>query len=159
MSSGGRDVVSGAVLLVASLGLLWVIPDQVETLNGPNLTPAFVPTVMAIAIAVLSVILLFQGVCAVRNGASAAEERPQTRRRRSAANVAAVIFIIAVQTALLTRLGYLLATGAAIIALAVLYGHRRWWQVLVLALIAPPAIMLSFRYFMLVLLPPGSWFE
>ncbi len=157
MSSGGRDVVSGAVLLLASLGLLWMIPGQVETLEGPSLTPAFVPKVMAISIAVLAAVLLVQGAIAVRSEGVSVASPPD--RTRGALNVFIVILIVAVQTALLTRLGYLGATGIAVAALAFLYGHRSWWQIALLAILAPPAILVFFRYTMLVLLPTGSWFE
>jgi len=73
--------------------------------------------------------------------------------------VLGVAVVIAIQTALLTRFGYLGSSALAAGALALLYGHRRWWQILLLMAIAPPAILLFFRYTMLVLLPGGTWFE
>lgn len=159
MSSGGRDVVSGAVLLLASLALLVVIPDQVVTTEAPTLTPAFVPTVMAISIAVLSLILLIQGLLTLRSAGGATPAKPAGSPVRGVLNVAAVILVIALQTALLTRAGYLGATGLAVGVLALLYGHRNWWQIALLVVLTPPAIMVFFRYTMLVLLPAGTWFE
>lgn len=147
------------VLLLASIILLAVIPHQVETTEGPNLTPAFIPTVMAIAIAGLSAVLAIQGLIALRTAHRAAPARPRQFGLRGLFHVAAVIAVVAVQTALLTRLGYLGATGIAIALLAVLYGHRSWWQIALLAIVAPPAVIIFFRYTMLVLLPEGSWFE
>lgn len=160
MRSGGRDVLSGSVLLLGSLGLLVVLPGQIETTEGPNLTPAFVPTVMAIAIAGLSVVLVLQGIIALRAAGDEEQAPPAAGKRLRATLVTiAVAATIAAQTALLARLGYIGSSALALIALALLYGHRRWWHIAILCIAAPPLILVFFRYTMLVLLPQGTWFE
>lgn len=159
MSGGGRDVISGGILLLASLVLLALIPGQVETTEGVNLTPAFIPTVMAIAIACLATVLLIQGIIVMRAGAPAQRPVPAGRRVRAVVIMLGVVVVIAAQAALLTRLGYIGASALALIALALLYGHRRWWHIAILCIAAPPAILVFFRYTMLVLLPQGTWFE
>ena len=157
MTRGGRDTLSGAVLLLGSLALLIALPGQIETLEGPDLTPAFIPRLMIIAIGGLSAILLIQGVLALRrDGANGPAVEPAARLRGTGA-VLALVAIIAIQILLMTRLGYLGATALTVGALALLYGHRRWWHILVLMVVAPPAIMLFFRHLMLVLLPSGTW--
>lgn len=159
MTRGGRDTLSGAVLLLGSLALLVALPGQIETLEGPDLTPAFIPRLMIIGIGGLSAILLLQGVLTLRREDTTGPAVELTDHLRGLGAVLALIAIIAIQTALLTRLGYLGSTALAVGALALLYGHRRWWHILVLMILAPPLIMLFFRHLMLVLLPPGSWFE
>ncbi|MBO6784726.1 MAG: tripartite tricarboxylate transporter TctB family protein [Alphaproteobacteria bacterium] len=159
MTRGGRDTLSGAVLLLGSLALLIALPGQIETLEGPDLTPAFIPRLMIIAIGGLSGILLAQGVLALRREGASGPAVDPTTRLRGAGAVLALVAVVILQILLMTRLGYLGSTALAVGALALLYGHRRWWHILILMVVAPPAIMLFFRHLMLVLLPPGSWLE
>lgn len=159
MTRGGQDTLSGAVLLLGSLALLVALPGQIETLDGPDLTPAFIPRLMIIGIAGLSLILLVQGLLRLRQGEVPPDSVSVRDRLRGAAFVIGVAVVIAAQTALLTRLGYLGSSALAVGALALLYGHRRWWHILLLMIAAPPIILVFFRYTMLVLLPGGIWFE
>lgn len=159
MTRGGRDTLSGAVLLLGSLALLVALPGQIETLDGPDLTPAFIPRLMIIGIAGLSLLLVTQGVLTLRHESAPTDTLSAQDRLRGAAFVIGVVVIVAAQTALMTRLGYLGSSALAAGALALLYGHRRWWQILLLMIAAPPVILIFFRYTMLVLLPGGTWFE
>lgn len=159
MTRGGQDILSGAVLLLGSLALLIALPGQIETLDGPDLTPAFIPRLMIIGIGGLSAILLVQGVLTLRREGASGPAVELSDRLRGAGAVLALVAIIVFQILLMTRLGYLGSTALAVGALALLYGHRRWWHIAILMIVAPPAIMLFFRYLMLVLLPSGTWFE
>lgn len=159
MTRGGRDTLSGAVLLLGSLALLIALPGQIETLEGPDLTPAFIPRLMIIGIGGLAAILLLQGVLTLRRDNACGPAVELSVHLRGTGAVLALIAVIIIQTLLMTRLGYLGSTALAVGALALLYGHRRWWHILILMIVAPPAIMLFFRHLMLVLLPSGTWFE
>lgn len=152
-------MVSGAVLLALSVALYVAIPDQVVTTEGDTLTPASLPTMLAVVIGALSAALLVQGLATRRRAAALAEaEATAAGPRIGYVTVAAVIAVATLYIAAIPRAGYLLGTGAALVALALLYGNRSWKQILLLALIAPPAILLFFRYTMLVLLPQGRLF-
>jgi len=153
MWQGRRDTLSGGLLLVLSVTLYFVIPGQVETLEGDTLTPASLPTALSVIIAGLSAILLVQGLTAPRGAA------PEVAGGRlGAVYVGAVIVAIALYTALIPWLGYIAATAAVILVLSLLYGNRRWRQIVLLMALAPPAIVVFFRYTMLVLLPQGRLF-
>lgn len=159
MTRGGQDTLSGAVLLLGSLALLLALPGQIEAQHGPDLTSAFIPRLMIIGIAGLSLILLAQGILTLRREDAAPEKLSAKERLRGIAFVIGVAVVIAIQTSLLTRFGYIGSSALAAGALALLYGHRRWWQILLLMIAAPPIILIFFRYTMLVLLPGGTWFE
>lgn len=151
-----RDIGAGGVLLVLSVALYRVIPHQVETLQGDSLTPASLPSALAMLVAVLAAILLLQGMRAYRQAAPAENGHASWRGR---VYVLAVVATVALYIAALEWLGYLLASAVTAGALALLYGHRRWWQIVLLMLLAPPALLYFFRHTMLVLLPEGRLFE
>jgi hypothetical protein len=154
MQQGSRDIASGGVLLVLSVALYLAIPGQVETLTGDTLTPASLPFAITGIIGVLSAVLLFQGI--------------RTRRASASSGIAvetggllyvgATIVVMIAYAALIPWIGYIAATAAVLLLLALLFNNRNWKQILVMMVIAPPAIMIFFRYTMLVLLPQGKLF-
>lgn len=162
MRAGARDSLSGAVLLALAIGLYRDIPDQVETLTGDSLTPASLPGALSALIALLAALLLVQGLLNMGRARVAAQDNPADNNSFSArgcAYVLATAGVAVLYAATIGWLGYLLASALAAGALALLYGHRRWGQILLMMIIAPPLIMFFFRYTMLVLLPEGRLFE
>jgi hypothetical protein len=152
-----RDAVSGGTLLVFGSALLFAIPYQVETLESDTLTPAFIPTAVTWIIVVLAAVLLARGIAGRRRNEGGDQPRPE-RWRQSLGVMgmvagAAVLYVLAIPV-----LGYLLASGLALGAFSYLFGHRKWWQILTLMIVTPPALFLFFRYTMLVLLPGGDLF-
>ncbi|MBF0280529.1 MAG: tripartite tricarboxylate transporter TctB family protein [SAR324 cluster bacterium] len=152
---GSRDILSGSVLLIASLSLYLLIPGQVETLEGETLTPASMPMAIAAFIAVLSAILIFLGI---RQRRLDLQEKPLIPEG-GGIYLGATIVVMLVYVALISWAGYIAATALVLLALALLFGNRNWKHILLMMLIAPPLIMLFFRYTMLVLLPQGIFFS
>jgi len=155
MTQGVRDVYSGGVLLVLSIALFFVIPGQVETTVSDTLTPAFVPTTITVLIAALSAVLLVQGL---RSRAQETGGGNETITSGGLGYVAVTIGVIIAYAAAIPWLGYIPATAAVLLGLATLYGNRNWKQIVIIMVIAPPVIMVFFRYTMLVLLPEGKLF-
>ena len=154
MTQGRQDVVSGAVLLVLSIALYLAIPGQVETLEADTLTPASLPFAVTALIGVLSAVLLFQGIRAggFQSGGNAGGAR-------GLVHVGLTLVVMGGYAASIPWAGYIPATIAALLLLTVLYGNRNWKQILLILVIAPPLILIFFRYTMLVLLPQGRLFD
>lgn len=156
MIRGRQDILSGGVLLVLSVALYLAIPGQVETLEGDTLTPASLPLAITGVIGVLSAILLGQGI---RDRHLSADTAQKAAAAKGLIYVAATIVVMVGYAALIPWLGYIAATVSVLVLLALLYGNRNWRQILIIIVIAPPLIMVFFRYTMLVLLPQGKLFE
>jgi hypothetical protein len=154
MHQGSRDIISGSVLLVLSIALYMTIPGQVETLTGESLTPASLPFAITAIIGVLSAVLLIQGIRAARKSASAGI----TIDTGGLIYVGSTIVVMLTYVALIPWIGFIAATAAVLLLLAMLFNNRNWKQILIMMVIAPPAIMIFFRYTMLVLLPQGKFF-
>lgn len=151
MSQGRQDILSGTFLLVLSIILFLMIPSQVETTEGDSLTPASLPLIITAVIGVLSAALLFQGLRAGWRNTSAG----QTVGASGLLYVGATIAVMATYAGLINWAGYIAATLLALLALALLYGNRNWVQIAIIIIVAPPLILLFFRFTMLVLLPQG----
>lgn len=155
MRQGSRDITSGSVLLVASIALYLLIPGQIETLDGDTLTPASMPMAITAFIAVLSAILVLSGVRQRSQETSVNSLIPDGGGIYLSLSVVVMIGYVAV----IPWAGYISATAVALLALALLFGNRNWKHILIMIVIAPPAILLFFRYTMLVLLPQGMLFD
>jgi putative tricarboxylic transport membrane protein len=155
MQQGARDIVSGGVILVLGIALFVLIPGQVETLEADTLTPAFIPLATTAIICVLAAILLAQGILA----RTPTESRAEPWSIRPLATMIVTVFVMLVYVGAIPWIGYIAATGAVLVLLALVYGNRSIVQIVILAVVAPPAILVFFRYTMLVLLPQGRLFN
>ena len=155
MRQGSRDIVSGGVLFAASVTLYLLIPGQVETLDGDTLTPASLPFAITALIAVLSAFLVMAGW---RQRQRETVDEPLSPKGSGIYLGTTVVTMIG-YVAIIPWAGYIASTAAALLALALLFGNRSWKHILIMIVLAPPAILIFFRYTMLVLLPQGSFFE
>jgi len=156
MQTGSKDIISGSVLLILSVALYVFIPSQVETVVGDTLTPASLPMAITILIGTLSAILTLNGLVAYRSS-----EKNQSKKieMRPLFYMGITAILMAVYVSFIPWMGYIVATAFALFCLSLLFGNRNWKQILAVMVIAPPAIMLFFRYTMLVLLPDGTFFN
>lgn len=155
MQQGKRDILSGGVLLVISIALYLIIPGQVETLEGDTLTPASMPMAIVAIIAALSLCLMVIGF-----RQRVTEENPEPLiPDGSAIYIGGTAVVTLGYVAAIPIAGYIGATAVALFAFSRLFGNRNWKHILIMVIVAPPAILLFFRYTMLVLLPQGIWFE
>jgi len=159
MSTALRDLISGAVVLVFCISIYVSIPCQVVIEETGNLTAASVPIILLVVIGTLAASLTVRGVLGHR--ASPVEEYATDKTRDwkgmvyvAIAAVGLIVYVIA-----LPWFGYLLSTMMTLGFLALLFGQRVYWRILVLMVLAPPILFFFFRYIMYVLLPQGRLFE
>jgi len=155
MRQGSRDITSGGTLLVASVTLYLLIPGQVETLEGDTLTPASMPMAITLFIAMLSSVLVFSGLRQRTRDTSSSPLVPDGGGKYLGLTVVVMVSYVG----LIPWVGFIPATAAALLALALLFGNRDWKVIFLMVLLAPPGILLFFRYSMLVLLPQGTLFD
>ena len=111
---------------------------------------------------VLSTVLAGQGLLRMRREGPARPAEADVDKRvllRGLGYAAGVLAVALVYLAAIPTGGYLLATGIAFVPLALLYGNRRWRQIIVAAIVLPPFLFFFFRFTMLVLLPKGTLFS
>jgi hypothetical protein len=155
MQERQQNIWSGGALLLLCVVLFVQIPGQVGSSDGYSLSPAFLPTLISAIIAVMSAILIIQGVMATAEVRS----KPLKQSMVEAGYVGLTVLAMIGYVSVLEWLGFIAATAIVIVVLALLYGNRNWVQIIVTAIVAPPLIMLFFRYAMLVLLPEGTLFN
>jgi len=143
-----RDLIAAIVLLVFTVGFAWLtvrLPDR-GLPNTPG--PAFFPSVIAAALAVLSVALLVRGA---RAAVPATATLPPTIAARGWIVLGAfVVYLLA-----LPALGFLLASVPFFAVLTWVYGERRAAVVALTSIVAPVALLLLFRWGFQIFLPRG----
>ncbi len=146
--SGRTDAIAGIVLLVLA-GLYFAAARGLPT-GQDELGPAFFPSLLSLALAVLASVLLWRGRTAPRLARSAAA----ADSKRTAAVMAATLLYVA----LFTTLGFLTSTW--LYTLAVTLALRRWvtWP-----LVIGPTLTTLLIYVLLVVglgarLPAGTLF-
>jgi len=143
-----RDLIAALVLLAFTVGFAWLtlhLPDR-GLPNTPG--PAFFPSSIAAALAVLSVALLVRG--ARTTAAEPVTLPPGVAARGWIALGAFVIYLIALPT-----LGFLIASVPFFAALTWAYGERRIVVLAATAIVVPVALLLVFRWGFQIFLPRG----
>ena len=143
-----RDLIAAVVLIAFTIGFVWLtarLPDR-GLPNTPG--PAFFPSVIAAALAVLSVALLVRGA---RAAAPETATLPPTIAARGWIVLGAfVVYLIA-----LPVLGFLFASVPFFAVLTWVYGERRAAVVALTSIVAPVALLLLFRWGFQIFLPRG----
>jgi putative tricarboxylic transport membrane protein len=154
------DTLAGLIGLAVSLTLLvqsFSLPKLALTPVGPGFYPRIVLVVMALVSGVLVVQGLVAGFRARRQRATAREAQP----RRAYGIVALAFAIVAAYVALLPLIGFRIATalfvGAFQFAVERPRSARDWTKLLAVALGTSLMTHLVFERYILVLLPRGSW--
>ena len=153
MSQAKLDFVAGLTLFCLAGLLLILIPGQVETTEGDTLTPASLPKIATTFILLLAAALVVQGYLHRR------EDGETGLSNYFSVYVFVAIGVMFIYVSLIPYLGYVPSTALALAALMFLYGNRNLTQIVLVCLVAPPLILLFFRYTMLVLLPQGTLME
>lgn len=147
MTPAGKSLTLGTIVVVVFALVLWVvipmgvwIPARVPIAAN---SPDFWPRVIAIGMLVLGVLELGHGVLAMRSGNTSTAEAPDDTDSASYPPITAAL---RVAVAMLLMLGYyyavqwlgmLVASAVAILIFAGLYGERRPWLLLAVAVILP----------------------
>lgn len=132
-ASSAIDIVSGLVLATLSvIALVWLIPANVSGVSdGTDVSPAFFPRLTAWVILVLSLIMV-----AHRFLRSDPGDGWVAGRRILAETGAVLIFALTVGT-LVPVFGYLPTSILVILVGGFIAGYRRWWALILLAVLFP----------------------
>lgn len=151
MSTPRRNIAGAVVLLPLCVGYILLaldLPDR-PMIGAPG--PAFFPLTIGACLLVLSLVLLVQGIAALRAGEGGEAKVGWTPSRRALA----VLGCFAVYLLLLPVAGFLLSSVPFFAALMYLYGARRAWVVALGALAAPALLFVLFRYGFQIVPPRG----
>jgi putative tricarboxylic transport membrane protein len=152
--SVGRDAVAGIVCLAISLVCLY-FSFGLPQLPLVPVGPGFYPRIVLVFMAVLSVILIAQGVMARRPAARTAAPGAGYRL------VGLVFAVFGAYAVALPLLGYRIATVLFVAALQVVLDRPRdargWVVLAVIAVATSAATYLVFDTYLTVLLPRGAW--
>ena len=153
----GRDAITGAVVLAASLALYGATLGLEQSPLVP-IGPAFYPRIVLGITAALAAILVASDVVARRRaGAAPSPPRPKLRY----AMVAVMFALFGAYVLALPLAGFRIATFAFVVAMQAALdpprGMRRWAIVAIVALVATAATYYTFDSYLQVLLPRGRW--
>lgn len=145
-----QDSLIGVCLIAFCAFVLWLTTgfDEVPPMLSQNVPPTFFPRLVLAIIALLSVLLILQGL---------RKERDVNERVEPAVYVTAAI--IAVAGILLSYAGTFLTLFLIAIVLPIAWGERRLHFVGGLAICLPAAVYLVFTLALGVRFPSGRLFE
>jgi len=141
------DQITGIVMLVFSLIVAytsWQMPQRVEF--GPGM--GFLPFWLAVLMAVLSVLLLFDAT--MRKSASAGKPFPTSQALR---NVGMVIAGLGVYIAVLDTVGFAVSTVLYVVYLLAIVQNERWLKSAVISLLSTGGLYVVFQVLLEVKLP------
>ena len=155
-----RDSAAAAVCLVLSVWLLCLARDLAQSALVP-IGPAFYPRLVLGTTAVLSVLLIALDVVDARRRAATSAEIRQPEPPKNYRLVAATFAVFGLYVALLSFLGYRIATFLFVGALQPLLDPPRtlrgWLTVLASATVTSLLTFYVFEQQLQVLLPRGTW--
>ncbi len=154
MNMARVDLIAGALLCGFGVAVFFAAPLTIGEYNEVGLTPSSFPSALSAVIAFLAALLMWNG-WRNRGRESADEEKDEVS---AALHVIAAIVVMGLYIVAMPLFGYLLATAAALFALSVIYGNRRWLGLFIVAGAAPPALYYFFQEVMIILLPSPSLF-
>ncbi|ADZ69547.1 tripartite tricarboxylate transporter TctB family protein [Polymorphum gilvum] len=154
------DILSGLFLLGLGLALYAVIiPDQIGSMSFGGLPPDFFPNLIARLLIGLTALMLVLRLLAVLMRAPQAESgQPPLGLAEFAFITAAATMLVAVYWVMVAH-SFIAAGVLAVMATGIAMGalqrerRRHLWQLALLAVGAPAAIYLAFRYLFLIYLP------
>ena len=148
------------IVLTAVLLYFWIIPADIVTpkfevgggVGGIAASPLFFPRLMAAILGVLGIFLFLRGHDRERNLRDGEGFVIDAGELVRVAGAAAILIAYAL---LLDTVGYLLLTPAALVALCVFLGYRRWTVLILTSAGFTAIVYFGFRYGMKILLPEG----
>jgi putative tricarboxylic transport membrane protein len=156
----GRD---GAVGLIGLSVSLLLLPQAfgLPRLSIVPIGPGFYPTLVLVFMAVVSAILLLQGIVAQRHTHETVADAAETAPARAYDLVAAAFAVITAYIVLLPLLGFRIATVAFVAVFQALLERpstpRQWTILAAVAIGTSIVTYIVFERYLLVLLPRGAW--
>lgn len=143
-----KDVVLGAILLALSLfTLFWLIPvgiDSPGAVANPALAPAFWPRIIVIAIAMVSLIIMVQGLLGSAQAVEPGDPEAGPAFTRADWWVIIAGAVIAIYLWAMHWGGLVVPSIAALAATTALHGERRPAVILPVSVGVPTALYLFF---------------
>lgn len=146
------DADGWAALVLLALCAVFLSNLLASDATGAYVTSATMPIAVVVVMAGLAVLLLAGSVLRMRHTVPTGATDPGSPRGLNW-RVPALVAWLVVYVAALPWVGYLLASGGFLIGAGLLYGNRRWWVLLVSAVVLPGILLLFFEKVMIVLLP------
>ncbi len=142
-----NTVVALGLLAISMIILFWLIPTQVKSVQGYNITPRFFPYAIVTATAALCVIMLITSL-KIREEY---EKVPWEGKRLVIVLVAlCILYIVAME-----HLGYFVPTVLFLAAVLLAFGERRGVMVAAVSVVAALVIFLIFGNLLKLFLPKG----
>ncbi|MBW2004346.1 MAG: tripartite tricarboxylate transporter TctB family protein [Deltaproteobacteria bacterium] len=148
------DQLIGVILLVFSAALYFlIIPHGIEHgRTGTGLDPAFMPDLIAVILAILSLLLILSRY--VTRGSKASLGNVRFFPLRTMITIALFITYITITP----MVGYLPATGIILLTYLLFFGARKWVTIVMVTVTLPLILYWFFAKVMLVMLPTGILF-
>lgn len=163
------NIIIGIILLAASVFYYYSTMDFPPPTKTENLGPAFFPTLLATALAFLSLLLVIAGLfprgarknkgAAALEGAERLEEDSFGADAISFKPLFAAVGLSFIYVGLLSVLGYLVSTPLFLIALIRLLGYEKWVNNVIASAGLTAALYLLFVVALGVHLPEGIFFS
>jgi len=151
-----NDAVWGALMLLSSAVLL-VHVQSFPTIPGQRVGPALFPGILAVALAVCSVLLIMEGLAARREGGERAAWiglEPWTRRTRYLLAFFVTVGVNVFYIFAVDRLGFIVVGTIYLAALFLVFGVTRKW-IVPIAIVVTLGIHYAFYKLLKVPLPWG----
>ncbi len=158
-----EDVFSGAFLLVVSV-IMFITSFSFEALTTSLVGPAFMPQIIAIVMAIFSVIITVSGFKKSKsateqiNDPEELEEELIVTEKKSYKPVLISLALMIGYVALLSYVGFLIMTVVYIFLQMLLLSHvthRKIWLFLLISIVTSATIYYLFRNVFYVMLPTG----
>ena len=164
------NIIIGIILLIASAFYYFSTMDFPPPTKTENLGPAFFPTLLAVALALLSLLLVIAGLfpggasrkggdAAVIKGAERLEEDSFGAENISYKFLLGTIGLSFLYVGLISILGFLISTPLFLILLIRLLGYEKWVNNLAASICLTAALYLLFAVALGVTLPAGIFFS
>lgn len=154
------EAVIGCVLLVFSVAVYLIIPNQIPALMrydaSMGLSPAVFPKFALILIAAFSILLIVSGS---RSKESTIPSDRQAFAWRPGIRIIVTFGILVAYVFLIDIFGYFVMTPLALVGLMWYFGEKNWFLMAALAALITISLHLFFRYIMYIILPEGILFS
>lgn len=161
---GKPEVIFGVIFLLLS-GFLLIMTSRLAEHEQAGLSIRTFPTFIGVGLAILSLLLIAQGVRGIRSVPN--EAVPKKRERVNLREIASRPFVLRfiafgvvgfVYTRIISRVGYVVATPLLIFGAMVIYGEKKWFRLVLVPILVSFVLFHLFRTFFRVPLPRfGLW--
>jgi putative tricarboxylic transport membrane protein len=153
------DLLTGIVMLGLSGAIFYVTRGYPHGTIEQGMGPAFLPNLLAVSLAILSVLLILKTLIHGKDRKDDAEgSKPFAERLKEIRNPAAICLLVFIYIELLDNLGYVISTALFLLAVLKLF-RASWPMALAIGLGLTALVFFVFDVGLHVPLPPGSFWQ